>query len=1038
MLSSLQVSESPITELRLLGPIAVLHDGVEHDLPQSKKTRALLAYLATTDREHRRDRLCSLLWDVVDDPRGALRWCLSKLRRVVDDKGVKRLITTRESVRLDTRTVHVDVLSLHATVTRGLKSASDQELLAIAEGGHGEFLEGLELPDFHEFQAWNMAQRSRAREDLRAVLFELVERLGHQPEEALHHARALVHVDPLSEEARASLLRLLVRLGRHDEAAAHYQAGIRLYKELGAGSTHDLDVLWAEIKHQRASTEPAVRTLTVVTRASERPAGTPPPAVAPASRNGLCGRTAEQKRLRELIAHVEERGTARVALLSGEPGIGKTRLLDEMIAHADQRGAVTFRGRCYEIEGNRPFGPWQDALAGIIESRGGNELFFQTEPSSAQSGREQLFSRVVDLIADAIVEAEFGVLVFDDLQWLDRDSAELLHFVARHNLQRPLCLLLGARAGEVDDNGAVTTLLRSLRRDLHLEELALEPLGEEEIGNLVGQDGKDRAELYAASAGNPLFALEIARARALGLEDLPTSIADTILERLERLPAAASDVLRWAAVAGQTFSLDLLAELSSLSQEEMLDALESLERHGLLALEDGANARVTHDVVRAAVYSSLSGPRRRLMHRRIAESLAGDRGAAENIARLAHHASLAGEARIAVSACIDAGRNALRMFAYADADNLARRGLALVAELGDPERTAATIELYEIRNSARKPLDPAAMGTELEELARHALDLGLAEHARLAFHLLAYLRWDTGSFVDARRHMLEAARVSRSTNPGERATALAEAARCLALLEKDLAQAEAFTLEARALSIDGNASNHSLPCATGMLQAYRGQYSDAEKEFRAALDIARRTGHRHGEFESLECLCMLEIDTGRYADALEDSTELCRLADRLPDGSEVPMARALVELARFGLDRREVENLDVAIEALRLADAKFRLAFVASRAAIISTDEPAESATETHDPVETRAWARGLAQCALDAARALHRPTEIAVARAALIDTLDPAVDSEAEDALLRDLRTAASSEISSHARRLVQGILEKHAGLEPPPQGSS
>ncbi|HXI04424.1 MAG TPA: hypothetical protein VNI57_14725, partial [Candidatus Saccharimonadales bacterium] len=191
--------------LRFLGETEVLRGGVAVALPQSKKTRALLAYLAVAGGRHRRERLCSLLWDVADDPRGALRWSLSKLRAVVDEPGRERVSADRESVGFIASGARIDLLAVRQRISGGVDALPVDELRALAAEFRGEFLETLDLFDFHDFHAWCVAMREDARKARVSILGALVRRLEGDPGQALPYARALVQADPFAPAARADL-----------------------------------------------------------------------------------------------------------------------------------------------------------------------------------------------------------------------------------------------------------------------------------------------------------------------------------------------------------------------------------------------------------------------------------------------------------------------------------------------------------------------------------------------------------------------------------------------------------------------------------------------------------------------------------------------------------------------------------------------------------------------------------------------------------------------------------------------------------------
>ncbi len=244
------MARSAPLSLGLLGPFVVTRGGHPVALPQSQKTRALLAYLAVTGRPHLRERLCDMLWNVADDPRGALRWSLSKLR-ALDDEGTSRIRADRDTVAFDATGARVDALELREATAGGLDLPSLERLRQLAAMFRGPFLEGLELPDFHDFEAWRVAEREEFRQLHRRLLRELVSRLDATPEEALVPARELVRLAPEDESSRAALIRLLAAAGRRAEAEEHYTLGRRQIEKAG-GDLGELHRAW-----RRVSAEPA-------------------------------------------------------------------------------------------------------------------------------------------------------------------------------------------------------------------------------------------------------------------------------------------------------------------------------------------------------------------------------------------------------------------------------------------------------------------------------------------------------------------------------------------------------------------------------------------------------------------------------------------------------------------------------------------------------------------------------------------------------------------------------------------------------------
>jgi pimeloyl-ACP methyl ester carboxylesterase/DNA-binding SARP family transcriptional activator len=201
-------------ELRLMGPLRLWVDGAEVALPPSRKTRALLALLALEQRPQRRDRLCDMFWGVPDDPRGALRWSLSKLRHALGRAGTA-LVADRDTIALALPAGALDVRRLAQAAAAPATAPSD--LLLAAASVDGDFLEGLDIPRCEAWEAWRIAYREDARRWRATVLAELARR-PTDPDAGLPHARARVELDPFDPDAWEALLRLLDRAGRAAEA----------------------------------------------------------------------------------------------------------------------------------------------------------------------------------------------------------------------------------------------------------------------------------------------------------------------------------------------------------------------------------------------------------------------------------------------------------------------------------------------------------------------------------------------------------------------------------------------------------------------------------------------------------------------------------------------------------------------------------------------------------------------------------------------------------------------------------------------------
>jgi TolB-like protein/DNA-binding SARP family transcriptional activator/Flp pilus assembly protein TadD len=237
-----------VLSIGVLGSLEIRRDSTALALPPSRKTRALLAYLALAERPQRRERLCTMLWELPDDPRGSLRWSLSKIRSLVDEPGAQRLVTADDAVALEHSGCQIDLVAVRGLLAGGVERVPVADLAAAAMRFRGAFLEGLELPQCPEFHAWYVAQREDARRLRARLAAGLVERLKGEPETALVHARALIEADPASEQAWATLVELIAASGRPREAAEHYAIGERVLSDAGRSPSGPLLRAWRTLR----------------------------------------------------------------------------------------------------------------------------------------------------------------------------------------------------------------------------------------------------------------------------------------------------------------------------------------------------------------------------------------------------------------------------------------------------------------------------------------------------------------------------------------------------------------------------------------------------------------------------------------------------------------------------------------------------------------------------------------------------------------------------------------------------------------------
>ncbi|WP_214470404.1 BTAD domain-containing putative transcriptional regulator [Mesorhizobium sp. dw_380] len=244
--------------VRLLGPLAIIRDGAPVTLPASRKLRALFAYLALAPHPVGRSRLCELLWDVPNDPRGELRWCLSKLRGALDTPDRRRVSTQGDTVALDLSDCLVDALEISRAVAQGIGTLDVERRRALAGLFAGDLLDGLELERSPLFNSWLIAQRRRFHSCHAAILEQLVASLPVEGDEAVAHLDKWVELAPFDGRAHAALLASLARRGEIGAAEQHLASAERLFHSEGLDFA-PLRQAWRTIRDQRANASLAAR-----------------------------------------------------------------------------------------------------------------------------------------------------------------------------------------------------------------------------------------------------------------------------------------------------------------------------------------------------------------------------------------------------------------------------------------------------------------------------------------------------------------------------------------------------------------------------------------------------------------------------------------------------------------------------------------------------------------------------------------------------------------------------------------------------------
>jgi DNA-binding CsgD family transcriptional regulator len=431
-----------------------------------------------------------------------------------------------------------------------------------------------------------------------------------------------------------------------------------------------------------------------------------------ASQARLVGRETE---LGRLLALLDEAAAGRpvVALVSGDAGVGKTRLVTELSAAARGSGFAVLTGRCAELADTVPYLPLADALrdATVGASASGplldalaarpvlSRLLPDVVPGQPPGGdmpglaQQQLFGAVLGMLAE-LAEASPALLVLEDLHWADRSTRDLVTFLSRALHRERLAIVVTYRTDDMYRRHPLRPVVAELTRLPSVILVALGPLGPsamaEHLTSLSGQqlDAAVLDSLITRAEGNPYYAEELLAASCAGSE-LPAGLADLLLARTERLSPAAQQVLRTAAVTGRRIDDELARQASGLAGVEYDDAVREAVAHQLLVPDGEEGYAFRHALLREAIYADLMPGERTRLHGRLAELLADERRLADvpgTAAELAHHSLASHDIPGAFGASVAAGREAERLAAPAEAHRHYNQALALWERVPEPEK----------------------------------------------------------------------------------------------------------------------------------------------------------------------------------------------------------------------------------------------------------------------------------------------------------------------------------------------------------------
>jgi DNA-binding CsgD family transcriptional regulator/tetratricopeptide (TPR) repeat protein len=625
----------------------------------------------------------------------------------------------------------------------------------------------------------------------------------------------------------------------------------------------------------------------------------------------LIGRERELARLVALLDQVAA-GEPVVALVSGDAGIGKTRLIGELAAWAAERDFTVLSGRCAELGDSVPYlpladalrnattgplaaGPLLDALAArpvlgrLLPDRGVGQQAGIDVPGMAQ---QQLFGAVLGMLAEIAADRPV-LLILEDMHWADRSTRDLLTFLSRVLHRERVAVIATYRTDDLHRSHPLRAVVGELLRLPSVTAIELGPLADpamaEYLTALAGQrlDAAAVEAIIMRAEGNAYYAEELLAASADGF-GLPAGLAGLLLARMERLSPSAQQVLRAAAVAGRRMDDEIVRQASGLAAPDYEEGVRESVANQLLVPDGDEGYAFRHALIREAIYADLLPGERTRLHARLAGLLADETRLAAvpgSAAELAHHYLASHDIPGAFAASVRAGKEAQCLAAPAEAHRHFDQALALWDRVIEPEKLAGGLDrgwlAFDSADNTAASGDVARAVHELRRLLDFLDATADPVLVARAGERLAYFLLETDELAAAAEAAEAAVEVLPEDPPRwERARALATHAQTLMYTQDD---------------------------ATAVAKA---------EQARAA---ARAAAAPWVEADALVTLGLLEERAGRTKEAVDLFTMANRQA--LDAGVLGVQLRASFQLSRTHLERGDLdESSKTAHEGLRLAE----------------------------------------------------------------------------------------------------------------------
>ncbi len=927
---------------------------------------SLLSYLIVhRDRPQTRDLLAGRFWSELSEDRARKRLSNSlwQIKNATKAAGIPELlIATPSSIRVTTEyAISVDFEDFESQLTefdreirtRQLRGVLADRLSAVVDEYPGDFLSG-------HYDDWIEPERTRISDRYHGALGHLINlhKSRSQYEVALRFAVTLVQQEPLREDLHQEVMRLHALLGQASAAQRQFDICRRfLESELGV--------------------EPSAETIELMERIrTDAPSPAANDSQSPGTAAQLVGRLRELTILRGRVDELVN-GAGGVVLVEGDPGIGKTRLMEEFIDAADWRGVRILQAGHTELSKMRPYEALREVLAPTVTGIRGEHLMEVVEPVWLRQASEVLpeLERLIDgldanmplnpdeepsRMSEAlarVILAQGGLnptlIVLEDIHWCDDDSMQVLGQLGTRLARSGVLLCLTYRRFEAEQSHSVWSGISKLEALASGSRLVVGPLNNSEVRELIaaeagptGPRGSTVSELVELTDGNPLYILESLRNpgvtqfdgadndERLGALELPAAVVQSMERRVRSQEPENLAVLQALATIAEPAPSRLVAEIAGLERRVTLEALNSVSDQGFVLDDEAGSCRFAHDQTRRVVYALMSATECAATHRRIYEAMerrALDQEGTPDSGQLAYHARLAGRMADAHHWHLVAAREALAVSGYRTAAD----------HFGQADDAAEELRLP----MADRAKDLLAFESALDVLGRRSEQTMLLKRLRevdlpLAAEL-ALVEREVSLLINTDKPgegaKLALSFVEQAKTAGESYGGLLTAVALARFRAGDFKGALAPAAEA--LDAANNAADRiAADTIIGKASVNLLDYEAGEEHLSRAAAEAKAIGDHRGEIEALNYLAGAKSKLGRYAEAHQLFTTTLELSRSI--GYRMGEGASLVNLATSSMDRgqggRALENFVDASEVFGSLDLGRGEAFVKLNSAILN------------------------------------------------------------------------------------------------------